>query len=74
MVLHGRLVDHQVDVGGAAVLAAGLTLVLVGLGARGGKILKRKRYFLLHSSVKRNPLLSSICTQLCSYFCRFLTS
>ena len=39
---------HQVDVGGDSVFVDGVTPVLVGLGARGGEILKCKRYFLLH--------------------------
>ena len=41
LFLHGCLVEHQVSVGGTAVFVAGVTPVLVGLGARGGEILKR---------------------------------
>ena len=35
--LHGRLVYHQVAVGGAAVFVDGVTPVLVGLGSKRGR-------------------------------------
>ena len=40
-ILQGRLVQHQVAVGGTAVFVAQVTPILEGLWARGEEIMKR---------------------------------